>query len=197
MAEREYKRLTRARPRARFAVVSTGSSSLWLGKDHLLSIDSSGYTESYKRFYFRDIQAFLIRKTERQKWSGLILAVLTGLFFFPAALSEGGVRIIFGSIAGFFLLIFLVNLALGPACACQLRTAVQLEDLPSMVRLRRARKILDRLRPLITAAQGEIQPEEIGPRFQELSSEATGLAAVKPHSPRYVVNDPNAPPRII
>ena len=63
-----------------------------------------------------------------------------------------------------------VNLALGPACACQLRTAVQLEDLPSMVRLRRARKILDRLRPLITAAQGEIRPNSVVGQIPILSS---------------------------
>src|SRR5438477_12551721 len=87
MAEKEYQRLTRARPRSKFAVVSSGNSSLWLGKDHLLCIDSNGYTENYKRFYFRDIQALLIRKTERRKWWGLVFAVLAVAFFFPAGFS--------------------------------------------------------------------------------------------------------------
>src|SRR5438270_8932541 len=113
MPEREYKRLTRARPRAKFAVVSAGSSSLWLGKDHLLCIDSSGYTENYKRFYFRDIQALVIRKTERHKYFALACAVLAFGCFLPSALSsEVVVRYIFGSLVGLFVLIFLINLAL-------------------------------------------------------------------------------------
>ena len=194
MPKKEYQRLTRARPRARFAVISAGSTSLWLGKDHLLSIDSTGYTESYKRFYFRDIQAFFLRKTEGQKWVGLILAVLVGLFFFPAALGEGPVRIVFGTGAAIFALAFLLNLALGPACSCQLRTAVQVEELPSLVRIRRARKILERLRPLISAAQGELRREDIPLRFQEWSH---GPVASSAAIPRSVVEDPNAPPRTI
>ena len=53
MAEAEYQRLTRAHPRSGFAVAFAARSSLWLGKDHLLCIDSTGFSESYKRFYFR------------------------------------------------------------------------------------------------------------------------------------------------
>src|SRR6266853_1047397 len=113
MPEKEYQRLTRARPRSRFAVVSSGSSSLWLGKDHVLCIDTSGYNESYKRFYFRDIQALVIRKTERQKWSALILAVLATCFLLPAGLSsEVVIKYVFGGIAGFFVLVLLIDLAL-------------------------------------------------------------------------------------
>ena len=37
MAEKEYRRLTRTRARVAFGIVSTGRSSLWLGKDHLLA----------------------------------------------------------------------------------------------------------------------------------------------------------------
>src|SRR5213082_404842 len=99
MPEKEYQRLTRARPRSRFAVVSSGNSSLWLGKDHLLCIDTSGYTENYKRFYFRDIQALLIRKTGRRKWWGLVFAVLAVAFLFPAGLSsEVVIKYVFGTI---------------------------------------------------------------------------------------------------
>ena len=36
---------------------------LYLGPDHLLQTASTGYSETYKRFYFRDIQAIVIRKT--------------------------------------------------------------------------------------------------------------------------------------
>ena len=198
MAEKEYQRLTRARPRSRFAVVSSGNSSLWLGKDHVLCIDTSGYNESYKRFYFRDIQALVIRKTERQKWSALIVAVLAIGFFLPAALStEVILKYVFGGIAGFFVLVLLIDLALGPSSAGQIRTAVQIEDLPSLNRLRRARKVLDRLRPLVVAAQGELRPEEIPLRLQELSNPGLSTVPSTSDSSRYTIEDPNAPPRTL
>src|ERR1051326_1750933 len=114
MPEREYTRLTRARRRAKFAVSSAGSSSLWLGKDHLLCIDTTGYTEAYKRFYFRDIQALSLRKTDGYKWWSLAFPVLALAFFLPAMLSsEPVVKYIFGSVAGLLVLLLLIHLALG------------------------------------------------------------------------------------
>src|SRR5436305_8222975 len=110
MPEREYKRLTRARPRAKFAVVSAGSSSLWLGKDHLLCIDTTGYTETYKRFYFRDIQAIVIRRTESWKFTSLGLGVLAALFTLIAGL-QGliAMRYVFGLVAGLFGVALILN----------------------------------------------------------------------------------------
>src|SRR5438445_6412064 len=115
MPEREYKRLTRARPRAKFAVVSAGSSSLWLGKDHLLCIDSTGYTETYKRFYFRDIQAFILQKTDNWKFQALALGALVLIFALIAALQREPVgRYIFAGIAALFVVPLLIGVALGP-----------------------------------------------------------------------------------
>ena len=75
MPEKEYHRLTRARPRSAFAVAFISRSSLWLGRDHLLCVDSSGYTETYKRFYFRDIQAVTIVATKRRTVFNGVLVV--------------------------------------------------------------------------------------------------------------------------
>jgi len=196
MAEREYQRLTRARLRRAgvFTAVAT-RSSLWLGKDHLLCIDSTGYGEDYKRFYFRDIQAVTLVATKRRWIWNWVLGAPTALcviwwsihFASASSVPPGDVILASGMIA-FFALPLLINNLLGPSCACQLRTAVQTEDLPSLSRLRRSRKVMDRLRPLIAAAQGQLAPEEIPARMQELVSQ---------QSAGYVVDDPNAPPRII
>ena len=94
-------------------------------------------------------------------------------------------------------MIFLINLALGPTSACQIRTAVQVEDLPSLNRLRRARKVLNRVRPLVVAVQGEITSEEISLRLQEISPLGTGATPAAAEPARTVVEDPNAPPRIV
>jgi len=70
MAAREYHRLTRALPRP-VRPHFGGSTSLWLGKDHLLSIDSTGYTESYKRFYFAIFRRSFFEKPRDKSGSAL------------------------------------------------------------------------------------------------------------------------------
>ncbi|SPE60175.1 conserved hypothetical protein [Verrucomicrobia bacterium] len=170
MAEREYERLTRSAARARFAVISAERCSLWLGKDHVLSIDTNGYRESYKRFYFRDIQAVIIRQTDYGKIAGLALGVVAGLLGLFAFLSGHAghpvLAYIQGVVAALLAAILVLNLAGGPTCTCQLRTAVQVEELPSLGRLRRARRVLARLRPLIAQAQGELAPGEAPARSE-------------------------------
>jgi hypothetical protein len=205
--EPKYKRLTRARPRSRFAIISTGNSSLWLGPDHVLCIDSSGYTENYKRFYFRDIQAFIVRKTDVYKYTSLVLGIL-GLFLAVIAFVPSGtaMRVVLFSFAAFFLLCMLLNLLFGPTTLCYLQTAVQVESLPSLHRLRKARKVLNVLRPLIANAQGELAPEEIARRFGGTHAQGAQQAAVSDVPP--VINSvvpaagdsgdaPNAPPGIV
>lgn len=178
MPEKEYRRLTRTRSRSGFAVAYGSRSSLWLGKDHLLCVDTNGYTETYKRFHFRDIQVISIHRTERHLWLAGILGFLAFIFVIlaisaapnsPFAQWDGGE--IFGEclvsgMAALCLLLLLINFLAGPACKCLLRTAVQIEDLSPLNRVRRARKALARLRPLIVAVQGEMSPEEISSRMQ-------------------------------
>ena len=41
------------------------SSRIYLGEDHLLSVESNLSTEKYYRFYFSDIQAIIVRRTDR------------------------------------------------------------------------------------------------------------------------------------
>src|SRR5260221_457977 len=60
--------------------VSATRCQLWLGTDHLLAVDHTLTAEEYRRFYFRDIEAFVIRRTvARQVWNWImgVLAVLT------------------------------------------------------------------------------------------------------------------------
>jgi hypothetical protein len=196
MAEREYQRLTWARRRPTgFVVFSAVRSSLWLGKDHVLGIDTTGYTESYKRFYFRDIQAITIQKTDRGRMFGLLFGVLGGfsVLFGAVAVNARSVVVawILGILAAIFILSFFINLAFGPTSACQLRTAVQTEELPSLNRLRRARRVWNRLRPYIVQAQGQVGPEEISVRMRQ------GAALADAAAPGYVVDDPGLPPRIV
>jgi hypothetical protein len=127
---------------------------LWEGPDHLLFVASSALGERYKRFYFADIQAIVFRKTAA--WLGWAIFLLAAVAIFGLAgvgISETAGRIVMFTITGALLIILAVHAARGPTCRCVIRTAVQIEELPSLKRVRNADKVLARIRPLIESAQ--------------------------------------------
>ena len=130
---------------------------------------TTGYSEDYKRFYYRDIQALITRKTAHGNLWTVMLGIVTVIFFLTTVTVSGVAAVIFGSLAGFFLLCLLINWLRGPTCVCHLRTAVQLERLPSLNRLRTARKAIQRIKAKVAEAQGTIPPEELQARIQELT----------------------------
>jgi len=134
---------------------------LYQAPDHLLQVFSSGYSEQYKRFYFKDIQAILIRKTDSGKIFNAIWAVFA--FFFAAiGLSIGGLTAgVLLVITAFFVACLLVNIAMSPTCVCHVRTAVQTEKLPNWRRVRAARKGIARIKPLIEAVQGSYATQAV------------------------------------
>lgn len=170
--ENEYQRLPPLLSRRRkqgLISVTTMRSRLWLGADHLLCVDSIWYSEDYKRFYFRDIQAVVIRRTENGRIVNVVFGVLAVPPLIAAIATSGGWLVFWFIVAAFFLLLLLMNTLYGPTCITSLRTAVQTEELPTLCRLPRARKVLTRLRPLIAQAQGELNPAEIPMRMAELA----------------------------
>lgn len=148
------------------AIFSYARSRLWLGDDHLLAVDFTVASEEYRRFYFRDIEAVIIRRTSgRQVWNWILclLLLLSAGPFVALWWSEGEGGFLVASIilALFWLVFIVINSARGATCQTHLRTAVQQEQLPSLGRLPVARKVLARVQPLIVAAQGAATPEEL------------------------------------
>ncbi len=139
-----------------------GYERLWLGPDHLLLLRSHNYYEDYKRFYFKDIQALLLRKTSEGRIFNLICGILIGLCLLPTASLDKEIALIFWVMAAFFFLLLVINVLFGPTCACHLKTAVQTEKLAALGRLRKARKVINRLSPLIHAAQAGLNPPGSG-----------------------------------
>jgi hypothetical protein len=121
----------------------------------LLSIDSASFSEEYKRFYFRDIQAFFICPTSRMAiWNGILSAVLImHLLVFGWM---GASLTVLAIVATVLAIPLVINNLFGPACRVYLRTAVQVEELPSLSRVKRAQRVLDRVRPLIVGVQGSL-----------------------------------------
>jgi hypothetical protein len=162
VAELLYKRLTRPRLRWKGAasILRTSRQSLWLGDDHLLSIDATSYAEQYKRFYFRDVQAVFVCPTDRRAiWNGILGSVLIMHLLIFGWLGAPAFMLI--SLAIAFTLPLVINNVMGPACKTYVRTAVQVEELPSLNRIKRTKKVLARIRPLISAVQGSVSPEEL------------------------------------
>lgn len=147
MAHRPYKRL----PGRSNGLLN--SSTLWEADDHLLLVESHRVTESYKRFFYRDIQAVVICQTKGGLVISIVLGVFTALFCVLAITSEAEPRIAFGVVAAFLLLLTLINHFRGPTCRTTLQTAVQTQELLSLNRLRNARKVLLRIQPKIANAQ--------------------------------------------
>jgi hypothetical protein len=149
--KKKYRRLSGSRLGLFF------THSLWQGQDHLLRVESGMMLERYWRFYFSDIQTILLHRTRAHFYYGALWAILSlasGACLlvdkFPRSLALG-----FGL---FSLFLLAVNLVLGPSCRVQLQTAVQVQRLPGLVRLRKARKVMDRIREGAEGAQGPLTP---------------------------------------
>jgi hypothetical protein len=196
MADTPYIRLARPRRRSGFAFIST-RTGLWLGSDHLLSVDSTRFTEEYKRFYFRDIQVITIRRNKRLSAGNTVMALLfivwTGSLISAISAPGGADSYVLWWFAGALLWLvipLLVNNILGPGCIVDIRTAVQTEELPALNRLRRARKVMERIRPLIVAAQGALDAEQVTARLREIPEPSAAPVAAAAAARSSVVTSP-------
>ncbi|MCP4691757.1 MAG: hypothetical protein GY859_27165 [Desulfobacterales bacterium] len=138
-----------------------GTHTLWAGPDHLFSVTTTMGSESYKRFYYQDIQAVVSRKTVRGKVLNAIFGIGAPPLFlleYQIGLRDGGW--FFMGLAVFWLILLMVNLFRGPTCETFLHTAVQKESLPCLNRLKYVRKFIRILQPTIEETQGKLSREE-------------------------------------
>ncbi len=158
-ARRDYRRL----PGTGWGIL--GRSSLWLGKDHLLAAETYGFTESYRRFYFHDLQALVIQNSRARRDWNLIVGLIAGLIgaLFGLILLLSGMDtpgwIIFAILEFPLLLALLFNSLRGASCKVRIQTAVQSAELPSLRRLKNAERMIATIRPLIEQAQGLVTSE--------------------------------------
>ncbi len=138
--------------------------ALWMAADHLLLVRATSFGENYKRFYFHDIQGVVVRRTagrlKRFVSFSLGALAITGLAALADSALVVGTAVSCGVIVG---LIALYDGIAGPSCLCHIRTSVQVERIESIRRLRVARRVLERIRPAILAAQAAPQaaPERV------------------------------------
>jgi hypothetical protein len=158
-----YRRLA-GRGRRTGGCVSVGApiSTIWLADDHLLLRESIyGLSETYKRFYFRDVQAIVIRRSPR--WIAWISVwMILCLFFFACSVTSHWRVWVWPFFSALCFVLTTIQLARGPTCVTHLVTAVQRELLGSLNTLRKARRALKTLVPLIEEKQGRLDPAALG-----------------------------------
>ena len=144
------------------------ASRLFLADDHLLLVSATGFSESYRRFYLRDIQSITARRTVTwELGNGACGFILFWMIIGLVSSNAGAEAFGWGIATGFLLALLLFNIFRGPTCVCEIHTAVQSRRLGSVNRMRAARKLLARLRPKIEAAQGPLDIEELRLRIDQ------------------------------
>jgi len=153
---RTYERLTRP-------ATSVGTyKTLWLAADHLVIVNSTGYSEEYQRLQFSNIRGFFTVSSDRRMLWAIpwgIMALFSAVFL-GNALYSGHRPVVSGSFLAVSAILLLWNHLLGPGCIVYVVTAVQTARLPSLVRRRKARKVLARLQPIIAGVQAGLVPAQ-------------------------------------
>lgn len=170
--EKEYRRLPgKGLKKGSLISLHRIRASLYAGKDHLLCVYNSVYEEEYRRYYYKDIQAFVLRKTPRRDIWALVffLPALFSFYLFAFGDQETPWRIFYGSGLAFFSGLLAVDLFRGTTADCYLQTATSREPLPSFGRLKNAKKAIAILKPLIQNAQGEMSTSEIAEKAKILA----------------------------
>jgi hypothetical protein len=166
----KYERLTSAHGVSSSNELTSESVSLWLGDDHLLLASASNYNEKYRRMYFRDIQAIQTYPTNNYKFTNFVIGIIIAISLIVTlgGVSETALLVI--GLAGllFASIILIVNLRRGPTCRTIIRTAVQIEDIPSLRRDKKAARVIERLRPLIETEQTPIDELDRARKLAEI-----------------------------
>ena len=146
-----------------------GFARVWVADDHLLEVNSLLISERYRRFFFKDITALVIRRTKARLYWNLAHGILGiggallagGMWWSGTLVSEQEPRIMLWVFAGmiapcalFFIILLFINILLGPTCRCHLQTTTAgWHALAAPTRLRPARRFLAQFAPLVEAAQ--------------------------------------------
>lgn len=146
-----------------------GHGRLWMAGDHLLEVNSTFIIESYRRFFFHEVRAFVIQRTNvRRIWGwvfgavGCIAAFMTGGILWGASVNQhedwhAALYVpagFFGLVALVCLVMWIINLALGPSCTCQVLTSTGWHALSAPRRLGPAGQAQAKIAAAIEAVQG-------------------------------------------
>jgi hypothetical protein len=115
---------------------------LYASIDHLLIIESTGYTEDYRRVQYQDIQALVARPTAARLIRNLVFLPFFALSAL-GCLSSNTKLIVLGWLGVVAFGLFVVfNSIRGQACQCEITTRVQTLRLPAVNHMGKFHKLV-------------------------------------------------------
>ncbi len=137
--------------------------SLWLGPDHVLSINSNVSTHEYRRFYFGEIQALVATGVESStRYYGLVFAAIAGTFAVALGVKNYDRQFpvdmqLFWTVVCALACIALVVFALTrPRVRCSIKTRAGTQFLPSLKSMERVQRVAAILKAEIDNVQGPL-----------------------------------------
>jgi hypothetical protein len=125
-----------------------------MGPDHLLRVRRNPFSESYRRYYFADVQAIVFTELPNAAafygYAAAALLVLIASVLFYTRHPIWGVFCALSSLLGFFLGWRIAD------CACYLKTSVSTERLPSLRHRGNAAKAMAALKAEVERNQGHV-----------------------------------------
>lgn len=158
-----------------------GSDRLWFGQDHLLLVSSTGISEDYKRFYYKDIQALNVMKTNGRMVHVIIAFLLLGLTCAITAWiysidNHNPEVLVPGSMISFVLICYLVWLFIkGPFCKTYIYSSVQKENLTPLKTVKKSQKFLTIILPKIEAAQGILDSQMLSSQARRVTAASSAI----------------------
>lgn len=128
--------------------------SVWMGDDHILVVDGTRFHETYRRVYFRDVQALIIQRKRRfvMQWPyalAIPFLVVAQLQLYPYRMT---IPIL---IVGLIAAAVLAFLSIQFGCYLDIATAVGNIRIRSVIFTWTARRLARKVTPAIVAAQGQ------------------------------------------
>lgn len=198
----DYIRLAKGRPFLSNSVLGE-IFSLWLGKDHLLLVCREQYTETYKRFFFKDIQALVLLRTRASTVYNLILGSVASLLGIAVVLGlvehwEPAATVAVIVLETITMIAFVVNLWRGPSCQCHILTSVQTERIHTLTRLKSATKVVNTIRDAVERVQGSLSSGQATRSWMDkMNADSTAPSeppyATAQQKPLYAIPVPGKP----
>lgn len=158
---------------------------MFLGLDHLLQISTAEYRETYRRYYYRDIQAIVVRHSNYRLYANIIMGSIFVLLALAGSATLGNViSIVFYCLAAIMAVALIDSNVRGASVIVFLRTAVGSDRLHSLNHERVAQLFLERIRPRIEAAQADLLVENEQDAIGEGLEEGTGQPEVFAMAPQ-------------
>ncbi len=137
----------------------SGQTILLHGEDHLLLTSIEMASELYRRFYYRDIEAIIVRPARGRTWGNIafVIAMLPIVSFMVLAAGSSFAPVTYALVVPLAALIILTILhnVHGAHCRTVLQTRVQTANLTSLNRIRHTEKAIAFIAEHAWTAQAE------------------------------------------